>query len=82
VVENKGGMIIFYILYRFFTGSLVALPPTTIVTLSPRLETVGTRIGMVFSVCGLGLLIGSLVAGVILGLGDNWQNLHVEQLHF
>jgi MFS family permease len=76
-VENKGGMIVFCILYGFFTGSFVSLPPTTIVTLSPRLEIVGTRMGMVFSVCGLGLLIGSPVAGAILGSGDDFLALQL-----
>lgn len=76
-VENKGGLIVFCILYGFFTGSFVSLPPTTIVTLSPRLEIVGTRMGMVFSACGLGLLIGSPVAGAILGLGNDFLGLQL-----
>jgi MFS family permease len=76
-VKNKGGMIVFCILYGFFTGSFVSRPPTTIVTLSPRLEIVGTRMGMVFSVCGLGLLIGSPVAGAILGSGDDFLGLQL-----
>jgi MFS family permease len=76
-VENKGGLIVFCILYGFFTGSFVSLPPTAIVTLSPRLEIVGTRMGMVFSVCGLGLLIGSPVAGAILGPGNDFLGLQL-----
>lgn len=47
-VENKAGMIVFYMLYGSFAGSFVSLPPTTIVTLSPQLGIVGTRIRMVF----------------------------------
>jgi MFS family permease len=76
-VENKAGMIVFCILYGFFTGSFVSLPPTAIVTLSPRLEIVGTRMGMVFSVCGLGLLIGNPVGGAILGAGDSFLGLQL-----
>lgn len=76
-VENKAGMIVFCILYGFFTGSFVSLPPTTIVMLSPRLEIVGTRMGMVFSVCGLALLIGNPVGGAILGTGDNFLGLQL-----
>jgi MFS family permease len=76
-VENKAGVIVFCILYGFFTGSFVSLPPTAIVTLSPRLEIVGTRMGMVFSVCGLGLLIGNPVGGAILGAGDNFLGLQL-----
>jgi MFS family permease len=76
-VENKAGMIVFCILYGFFTGSFVSLPPTTIVTLSPRLEIVGTRMGMVFLICGLGLLIGTPVGGAILGAGGNFLGLQL-----
>jgi MFS family permease len=76
-VENKGGLIVLCILYGFFTGSFVSLPPSVIVTLSPRLEIVGTRMGMLFSLSGLGLLIGSPVAGAILGSGNNFLGLQL-----
>jgi MFS family permease len=76
-VHTKGALIAFCILYGFFTGSFVSLPPTTVVTLSPNLGLLGTRMGMIFTFSGLGLLIGSPVAGSILGSGENFLGLQV-----
>ena len=44
----------------------MALPPAVIVTLSPSMTEVGTRIGMAFFVGSIGVLIGSPIAGAIL----------------
>ncbi|KAJ5887890.1 MFS general substrate transporter [Penicillium taxi] len=65
-IESFGGFIVFAILYGFFSGTFVSLPPTTVVSLSPSLGLVGTRMGMSFTFAGLGLLIGTPVAGAIL----------------
>ena len=62
-VHSTCGLIIFCILYGFFSGSFVAIGPTVVVTLSPSLSVVGTRMGMFFSLGGLGLLVGTPVAG-------------------
>lgn len=45
----------------------MALPPAVIVSLSPALNQIGTRVGMAFFVGSLGVLIGSPIAGAILG---------------
>ncbi|KAI9730843.1 MAG: hypothetical protein M1834_005561 [Cirrosporium novae-zelandiae] len=66
-IDSTGGLIVFSILYGFFSGTMVSLPPTTIVSLSPNLGVVGTRTGMSTSCAGLGLLVGTPVAGAILG---------------
>jgi MFS family permease len=65
-ITNKPGIIIYCILYGFFSGTFVSLPPTTVVSLSPSLQVVGTRMGMSFFFAGLGLLVGTPVAGAIL----------------
>lgn len=62
-VRSTGGLIIFCILYGFFSGSFVSIAPTVVVALSPSMGVVGTRMGMVFSLGGLGLLVGTPVAG-------------------
>jgi MFS family permease len=69
-IKNKAGIIIFCILYGFFSGTFVSLPPTTVVTLSPNLGVVGTRMGMSFCFAGFGLLVGNPVAGAILKSGS------------
>ncbi|KAI9801590.1 MAG: hypothetical protein M1825_003269 [Sarcosagium campestre] len=64
--KNTAGLIVISILYSFFSGGLMALPPAVIVSLSPSMNEVGTRIGMAFFVGSLGVLIGSPIAGAIL----------------
>jgi MFS family permease len=64
--KNTGGLIIFAILYGFFTGTFVSLPPSVLVGLSPSLSVIRTRMGMSFAINGVGLLIRTPVASVIL----------------
>lgn len=65
-VHSVGSIVVFAILYGFSTGCFVSIPPTVIVSLSPHLGVVGTRMGMTFAIAGLGLLVGTPVAGKIL----------------
>ena len=67
-VDDTGDLFVFAILYGFFSGSFVSLPPTTIVSLSSDLHKVGTRLGMSFSISGFGILIGTPVAGTLLNI--------------
>ncbi|KAH7370849.1 MFS monocarboxylate transporter-like protein [Rhexocercosporidium sp. MPI-PUGE-AT-0058] len=75
-INTTAGLIIFCIFYGFFSGTFVSLPPTTVVSLSPDMGVVGVRMGMSFSLAGLGLLIGNPVAGAILGSGS-WLGVQV-----
>ena len=72
--KSNASLIVVSILYSFFSGGLMALPPAVIVFLSPTMNEVGTRIGMAFFVGSLGVLVGSPIAGAIL---DN-QSSHDE----
>ncbi|KAK0647956.1 Aspyridones efflux protein apdF [Lasiodiplodia hormozganensis] len=65
-IDSTAGVIVFAVLYGFFSGTFVSLPPTTVVSLSPNLGVVGTRMGMSFSFAGFGILVGNPVAGAIL----------------
>ena len=67
-VRSTGALLAFALLYGFFSGSFVSLPPSTLVALSPDLSKVGTRIGMCFSVSSIGVLVGSPVGGALLNL--------------
>lgn len=71
-IESTAGLIIFASLFGFFSGTFVSLPPTTIVSLSPHLGVVGTRMGMAFTVASLGLLVGPPVSGAILNSTGKW----------
>ena len=76
-ISSKAGLVIFSILYGFFSGTFVSLPPTTVVSLSPNLAVVGTRMGMSFAFSGFGLLVGNPVAGAILGSGTDFVGVQV-----
>lgn len=73
-IHNLAGLVIFCILYGFFSGAIVSLPPTVVAHLSPDMSLLGTRMGMSFSFAGLGLLIGNPIAGAILDIpqGKFW----------
>lgn len=45
-VHDIGGLVAFTVLYGFFSGTFVSLPPSTIASLSSDLDTVGTRMGI------------------------------------
>ncbi|KAK9386970.1 major facilitator superfamily domain-containing protein [Lipomyces mesembrius] len=65
-IHNRGGCIIFAISYGFFSGAFVSLPPPVLTSLCPDLGMIGTRMGMSFVISGLGLLIGTPIAGALL----------------
>lgn len=65
----KGSVIVIAILYGFFSGTFVSLPPSILVILTPpdKRGMIGTRVGMCFTLTSFGVLIGAPVAGAILG---------------
>ncbi|KAH8197775.1 hypothetical protein TruAng_008064 [Truncatella angustata] len=65
-VKSLTGLIIISILFGFFSGSAQALIPSVVVWLAPDLSKAGVRIGMTLCMCGLGLLVGSPIGGVII----------------
>ncbi|KAK3945474.1 putative major facilitator superfamily transporter protein [Diplogelasinospora grovesii] len=66
-IHNLGGLCVFALLYGTFSGGLVSLNPSVIVTLSPDMGRVGARMGMSFLATGISILIGTPIAGAILG---------------
>ena len=51
----------------------MSLPPPALVTLTPDLRTLGTRMGQSFATASIALLIGAPIAGAILKAeGGNW----------
>jgi MFS family permease len=65
-VQHLGNLIATSVFYSFFSGGLMALPPSILVALSPNLAQIGVHVGMALSVSSLGVLIGSPIAGAIL----------------
>ncbi|GAB1211003.1 hypothetical protein ATERTT37_000113 [Aspergillus terreus] len=65
-LSGLAGIIVIALLYGFFSGAFVSLPPTCFVKLSPDRGLIGTRMGMGYAVMAVGNLIGTPSAGAIL----------------
>lgn len=65
-VHNVGGIVVTVLLFGFFSGIFIALPPVLFVALTKDKSKVGTRIGMGFAMVGLGVLAGGPGGGGIL----------------
>ena len=76
-VRNTAGLILFSVVYGFFSASLVSLiGPITVEISKEASDVIGTRLGMALAFGGVGLLVGSPVAGAFLE-GKGWIGLQV-----
>jgi predicted MFS family arabinose efflux permease len=73
---NLAGLTIISLLFGYCSGTALALMAPTIGSLVPSIDVLGTWTGTSLSVAGLGILIGTPVAGVIVQNG-NWIALQV-----
>jgi len=65
-VHTVPGIIILSVFYGFFSGGFVSLPPVVMASMTPDVRNLGTRMGMVFTITSIGLLIGTPIGGAIL----------------
>ncbi|KAL2834068.1 major facilitator superfamily domain-containing protein [Aspergillus pseudoustus] len=75
-VHTVPGIIILSILYGIFSGGFVSLPPVVMASLTKDMRELGTRMGMVFAITSVGLLIGTPIGGAI--LSDSHKYLGVQ----
>ncbi|OBZ76407.1 Riboflavin transporter MCH5 [Grifola frondosa] len=71
---KTAGVILFTILYGFFSGGSASLLPVALASLSKDLSEVGLRIGVGFCVSAFGLLIGNPIAGALLTPDFYWTD--------
>lgn len=64
-VHTFGPLMIVTILYGFFSGTAISLPPTSAASLTTDMTRFGARLGLVFMAMGLASLVGSPVTGAI-----------------
>ena len=76
-VSSLGSFIAFVLLYGVFSGALVSLPPAALATLTPDRSRVGTRMGMAFGFAGVGMLVGSPIAGTVRRSASGFVGLEV-----
>lgn len=74
---NLGGMVAFTVLFGYGSGCYVSIIPAAIAQLGTT-SSVGTRLGMMFSIMAIGGLLGTPISGAILGDGQHlrwWPTL-------
>ncbi|THV79198.1 putative MFS monocarboxylate transporter, partial [Aureobasidium pullulans] len=79
-VNGLGSIVVLAILFGFFSGVFIALPPVCLVALTADKSKIGSRIGMAFGFIGFGCLAGGPGGGDVLqnyGDGSNWTGLWI-----
>ncbi|EED21454.1 MFS monocarboxylate transporter, putative [Talaromyces stipitatus ATCC 10500] len=80
LVKSVGGMIVWATVWGIVSSVIVTLPGAMVPLFSPSIEVIGTRVGMFWAGVGVGVLIGSPIAGAMVDLqpGDiQWWRLQV-----
>jgi MFS family permease len=67
-VRTHTEIIIFDVFYGFIMASAQGMFPPSLGSLTEDLSKMGVRMGMVFSICGLAVLIGNPLAGALITL--------------
>ena len=67
-VGDVAGYIVWLVFYGLASGMVVTLPAIVLPYISPSMATIGTRLGMVYGVAGVGFLISSPVALALNGV--------------
>ena len=79
-VHSTAAIVIWSVFWGLMSSVVVALPGAIIPLLCPSISVIGTRTGMYWAVAGLGVLIGSPIAGALVVAGSSgtvWWHLQV-----
>ncbi|ORY62111.1 major facilitator superfamily domain-containing protein [Pseudomassariella vexata] len=69
-VGDVSGLYVFTCFYGILAGSFQCLLATVIASITKRLDMVGTRLGMTFSICSFASLTGPPIGGALQGAAD------------
>jgi MFS family permease len=74
-VHTLAPLLVIAILYGFFSGALISLPPAAVASMTKDMSTFGARMGLTFAFMAVGSLIMSPVVGAIVqSSGGNGYN--------
>ncbi|CAL3970613.1 unnamed protein product [Diplocarpon coronariae] len=65
VVLNLPGLIVFCLVYGFFSGAFISLPPASVASVTRDMSRYGARLGMAVTCNAFGLLAGPPIASAI-----------------
>jgi len=71
-IKSSGALIVFSILYGFFSGAYVSLISPIFVSLSKNMQEIGIRLGVAFAIVGFAALTGTPIAGALLSSQLIW----------
>lgn len=63
-------VIVFVILFGFFSGAFVSMPPPTVAAITKDPKKIGVRVGQSFTIVSLAALVGPPISGALLGRND------------
>ncbi|KAI1325560.1 MFS transporter, MCP family, solute carrier family 16, member 10 [Xylariaceae sp. FL0255] len=66
--DSLGAFIAFCVLYGYFSGALIALPPTIFPILCPDPGTLGSRMGLSWTTSAISFLVGAPAAGALIDI--------------
>lgn len=66
--DNLGSLVAFAVLYGFFSGALIAMPPGVFPKICPDPSKMGSRMGISWTFVAIAMLVGSPIAGVLVDL--------------
>ncbi|KAL0565459.1 hypothetical protein V5O48_016566 [Marasmius crinis-equi] len=69
---SVAGLVIFAILYGFFSGGFISLLSPVVATLAKDESEIGFRLGLGFFICSVAILTGTPVEGALLGHTFPW----------
>ncbi|KAI1503989.1 MFS general substrate transporter [Biscogniauxia marginata] len=69
-VKDIAGYYAFTVFYGICSGAFQCLTATTVASITPRLDTVGTRLGMAFSIISISALTGPPIGGALQGANN------------
>ncbi|KAK6330514.1 hypothetical protein TWF696_003403 [Orbilia brochopaga] len=65
-IKTFAGMLVFVVLYGFFSGVFISLPPASVASITPDVTFFGVRMGMMFSIASVGSLTGTPISGALI----------------
>ncbi|KIK60071.1 hypothetical protein GYMLUDRAFT_85576 [Collybiopsis luxurians FD-317 M1] len=71
-ITSDASLIVFAILYGFFTGAVIALVAPVVATMAAHPAEIGYRMGTTFFFMSFGTLLGTPIDGVLLGSQFHW----------
>ncbi|PCH33722.1 MFS general substrate transporter [Wolfiporia cocos MD-104 SS10] len=69
---SRGAVVVFSILYGFFSGASIALLPPTVASVANNVQEIGVRMGLGYFVVSWAMLTGPPIDGALYDAGDVW----------